>query len=186
MKILKDIYTYFPEIDWDGLNHTSYPRIRFYFDYNEKQLPKLLIKLQKIFKNFFIHDDIFIWIILIWNKKLSNNTIKLLKERWLFWIIEHSKEKMIIKKEDNNNFYFFCKINFSEINTINKAIIEKDFWISPQLYLDCFYFNFNKWIAINLYDDRGMDIISQTNKINSLQNIYNVFHKEYKIIFEKK
>lgn len=184
-EIIKDIYSNFPEINWKWLNHTSYPRIRFYFDENESNLSDLWINLQKIFKNLFLDDEIFIWLILFWNKTLPHTTIKSLKDRKLFQLIEKSEENMILKNSVNNYFYYFSKIDFNELKDINKAIIEKDFAIPPQLNLDCFYFNFNKWIVINLYDDRGMDIISQVNNKNHLQKIYDTFHNDYKIIFEQ-
>ncbi len=97
---------------------------------------------------------------------------------------------MNIKNEFNTfyddeikTFQFFKKINFSMLKKINKAILEKDFSIEPVLYLNCYYFNFDEEIAVHLYDDRWIDIISRNNKI--LENIKIKFDKNVKINYER-
>lgn len=184
MKTLKEIYNIFPDINWKWLNYTNYPRIRFYFSSNENKLPILLGSINDLLKNLFWNNDIYVCLILFWNKRLSNNTINSLKLREIYNVIENSNEILINKSEDSTKFLYFTKVNFKVINKINKAILEKDFWIKPELYLNCFYFNFDKKLLINLYDDRWMDIISTNDYKNNLNNIYDSFKWKFKIKFE--
>lgn len=184
METLKKIYNLFPEINWKWLNYTNYPRIRFYFSSNENELPILLNNLQELLKKLFWKDNIYICLILYWNKRLPNNTIKSLKLRWIYNIVEDCNETLTIKNDDITNFLYFTKTDFNTINKLNKSLLEKDFWVFPELYLNCFYFNFDKKLLINLYDDRWMDIISIKDNKFILKDIYNSFNWKYKVKFE--
>lgn len=183
MNILKKIYRVFPEINWTTLNRTHYPRIRFYFDFKDISLEEEIILLNNIFNYIFENDNIYCCLTLFWDNKISKNTLKAINSKWLDNIVNLWTEINILNIDDIKYFQFFSKISYQDVIKINNSIIGHDLWIEPILDLKCYYFSFWKKLAINLYDDRWMDIIS-TN-IEMLKEIKNKFWKIVKIKIEQ-
>ena len=61
------------------------------------------------------------------------------------------------------------------------ALINTDFRIrSPAISGECYFINKSKEIIINLYDDRGMDVIATNkNKLKDLYHNYNQWILDY-------
>lgn len=185
MTILNKINKLFPNINWNWYNYTSYPRIRFYFNYKECDLEKLLINLEEIFNFIFLlSSEKYLLLQLYWNKRLSNKTLKSLKLRWIYKLLLNSEENQVHEYEWSKWFLYFSSLDSFDISRINKSIIEKDFSIEPILYLNAFYFDFNKQVSINLYDDRWMDIISTEDNKIFLDEIYNKFKDNFIVKYE--
>ncbi len=149
-KIYETILWVFPEINWEILNYTNYPRIRFYFDDSERELWEIKLLSTDIINNIFDWNPIFIAITFFsQNSEIDKKIMKSLKNRWLMDLL-NSKESMLLKiEEDISWYYYFSQIQVSEIEKINKAIIEMDFGIDPLLQLKCYYFCPEKHLMIN-------------------------------------
>lgn len=175
----------FPEINWEVINYTNYPRIRFYFDDKKKELFNIQNLTTNIINNIFDWNNIYVAITFFsQNAKLDNKIMRWIEERWLMNILNTLESRIINVEEEVSWYYYFTQIQVSEIEKINKAIIEMDFDIDPSLGLKCYYFCPEKHLIINLYDDRGMDIIS--DNINILEEIQNKWKKEVTIKIEHK
>lgn len=165
--IKESITTVFPDINRESLYNTNYPRLRIYFD--GKNLTNILDMSVDIM-SYCLRSNVYIAVILYSNsmKELPSETLLWLQQRWIYdkliW------EKYVYKKSSGIFAHiFFVKIEPLDIIAINKALVEKDHGIEPILFLNCYCFNLDEWICINLYDDRGMDIIM--NDLNKLESI---------------
>jgi len=170
MQIQERILKIFPEINWTALNRTNYDRIRFYFDDIKRTQDEILNLSTNVLKHIFQSDNIYCCLIIYSNKaSLSKSTLESVKQRWLGWILE-VKDVDIIKCNNGYWIQFFSEIKLDTLLNINKAIIEEDYWIDPELSLKCFYFDFKKKLCINLYDDRWMDIIGDRSELNDISD----------------
>ena len=177
------ITSFFPDLNWKTLGYENNPRIRFYFD----DIKRELFEVQKLSTN--IIDDIFYWnpvfiaiTFFSQNSEINKKIVESIKERWLINILSTKEFKLLEIEEEVAWYYYFIEIQSAEIEKINKAIIEADFAVDPLLQLHCYYFCPEKHLVINLYDDRGMDIIS--DKVEVLQDIQNEWSDKVTIKFE--
>lgn len=182
MSIKENIFERFWQIDSRSLIYYNSNRIRIYFD-DLNDLEEIQNKSFKLFESIFSQNALHSMVILysetdtLWNDQIEAISYRELNE------IVLSEEKWIIKNENQFEIVFYNKIDFSLLKKLNKAIIEKDFSIDPELYLKVFYFDFENNVIVNFYDDRGMDIVS--DNIEKLNEIYNLFKDRYVIKFEK-
>lgn len=164
----------FPDLNWKTIRYEGSPRLRFYFDELNINLESVVELTTKIISRLFENEDrIVVWITLFNNemsKRFKNRTDNALKERELSSILNFP-EKMVIQVEENTQWqYYFWEIPPTQVLNINQAIIDADFSINPILHLGCYYFSENQHMLIHLYDDRGMDIISDCQE--NLEIIY--------------
>lgn len=158
----------FPDLNWETVYYWSSPRIRFYFDQLKIDLSSVWQLTTKIISELFENEDrIIVWVTLFnneKNKRFKNEIENSLKERGLSSILNFP-EKMNIRIEENVKWqYYFWESPFTQISNINQAIIDADFSIDPVLQLRCYYFLEKHHILVHLYDDRGMDIISDSQE----------------------
>ena len=166
MDIQHKIYEIFPGVNWISLNKTKYNRIRFYFDDIESGILNLS---NEILKYIFNNNEVYCCFMLFNNKNsLNERILESLNKRNLNQIIE-TNEVNSFKINNNYCLQFFSEVSINDIKNINKAIVEEDFWIEPELSLRCYYFNFNKKVCIHLYNDRWMDIIGCMKELKKIQ-----------------
>ncbi|RXZ43906.1 DUF3885 domain-containing protein [Crenobacter cavernae] len=68
------------------------------------------------------------------------------------------------------------KVEDAEINNILLALINTDFGSrQPSITGECYFINHTKGLVLNLYDDRGMDVVSL--KKETLLPLYNTYNK---------
>lgn len=77
--------------------------------------------------------------------------------------------------EDDENYktYEFiakCKISDLRYKALLKAIANQDMDIKPQIHDECYFINIENQTIFHLYDDRGVDIVS--NNYTSLKDLY--------------
>ncbi len=116
----------------------------------------------------------------------SDGRRKIRKGNYLFKQISNLKSKNIELSDhrdiytDNLDFKRICwrRVTISNLRTcdvrverILEAMINTDFSsLQPSLPGECFFINHDKGIILNLYDDRGMDVVA-TNK-KALTTLY--------------
>ncbi len=77
-------------------------------------------------------------------------------------VLESIKENLKYSLIEDNSFilyYFFDIFDIDKIITLVKSSIYYDLGIEPSINITCFYFNLETQILVNIYDDRGMDIV---------------------------
>lgn len=180
MEILNYILSIFPNINWISLSKTNYPRIRFYFDNKNEKSNKVIELISNLINSLLMEGEIYCCFMLFGNpNSLEWNTLESLRLRKLSHLIDTGDIVLERLASGCILFKYFNKITKIDCLNINRALIEQDFWIKPTLQLNCYYFNLKEKIIINLYDDRGMDIIGIDNKL--LSKIYNKHKKDFKI-----
>ncbi len=181
----QEILKIFPDLNWETLYYENSPRIRFYFDQMNIDLTSIAVLTTKIIAELFeIEDKIIVWVTLYnneRNRRFKNRINTSLKERGLAHIFNFPEKIHIQIEDDMKWWYYFWDISTTEIANINQAIIDADFSIDPLLQLGCYYFWENQHILIHLYDDRGMDIIS-----DSQENLDLIFKKWNSVVPIKK
>lgn len=181
----QEILKIFPNLNWETLYYEDLPRIRFYFDQLGIDLISTGILTTKIISKLFENEDkIIVWVTLYnndKNKRFKNRTQNSLKLRGLSHILDFPEKVNIQIEEDISWQYYFWEISSTQISNINQVIVDADFSIDPMLQLGCYYFWESKHILIHLYDDRGMDIISDSQK-----NLDVIFEKWNKVVSIKK
>ncbi|MDC0506132.1 DUF3885 domain-containing protein [Candidatus Gracilibacteria bacterium] len=103
---------------------------------------------------------------------------KSLEERGIYEYIKNSHTS-------NDVFLSIFKGDLTILKKISKALLEKDFSVDPVLYLDSYYFDIDNGFVFNLYDDRGLDILSQEKdvlkrickKLNDKNITYQLYEK---------
>lgn len=170
--IFQKITSMFPDLNWQTLRYQENPRLRFYFDEVTTDLSEVLQISSKIISRIFIPSEKIYIAITYFSEEgvITNNMKNALKIRWLSKILEFSEEKQILIEDDKSWNYYFWIVGLEDIYSINKVIIEWDFSVAPVIQLHCYYFNESEHILMHLYDDRGMDIIS--DKKEPLEEIY--------------
>jgi len=56
-------------------------------------------------------------------------------------------------------YYYINNYNFQLIEKIVKSIVNYELGLAPYLNATCYYFNFDVPVLVNVYDDRGLDIV---------------------------
>jgi hypothetical protein len=161
-----EILKVFPNLNWETIHYENVPRIRFYVDELDIDLQSVGQLTTKIISELFENENkIIVWVTLYnneKNKRFKNITENSLKLRWLSDILNFPEKVNIQIEEDVKWWYYFWEISSTQILNINQAIVDADFSIDPILQLGCYYFWENQHILVHLYDDRGMDIISDS------------------------
>ncbi len=169
-----EICRVFPDLNFETLYHENYPRLRFYFDksgMSRKQVYKISTTvILEIFKN----ERRWIAWVTFYNYEMDQHFKKrtqcALEKRGLQDIL-YFPEKIAIEIEPDVIWrYYFWEVTLKQIHGINQAIIDADFAVNPILHLNCYYFWERQHIMIHLYDDRWMDIISDS--LESLDIIF--------------
>lgn len=157
-------------------------------EYFEEALARALL----IFNTIFDKDDN----ISIAYQIYSDGRRKIRKGNYLFKQVDDLESKEI-EFSDHRDIYLdtiefkrecWRRVTISNITTNNvrfghilEAMINTDFGIrQPSLSGECFFINHDKDIVLNLYDDRGMDVIaSNKNTLNTLYKNHNSWILDY-------
>ncbi len=155
---------------------------------NEKYFVEALVRAKSIFELIFKDEND----IVVVYQKYSDGRQKIKKRFYLFNQIEHIKEKKItysdIKglyndEDEQEDFKCYCwkrveielKPRDCNYTNILNSLINTDFSIrGVSLGGECYFINKSKGIILNLYDDRGMDVIAANKE--SLVNLYTTYN----------
>lgn len=154
-EIDKNVYDIFNITDFSSLgNIESKIRIELGEDYKSKErISFALNKANDIMDVCFKNQELFLRIIL-WDKvddsDLLNPVLEPIKSHLKFKKIED--ESLIL-------YYYFEKFDFREIESLVKSSICFELGVEPSINMTCFYFNFETPVLLNIYDDRGLDIV---------------------------
>ena len=75
--------------------------------------------------------------------------------------------KFDIKTENSRTLYLHCsQYDTYIVGLILKLIINYELAIEPGLNIQCFYCNFDLPVLVNVYDDRGMDIVTPNGELH--------------------
>lgn len=156
-------------------------------DYRDKKyMEGVYARSIKLFEKLFYPDtDIY----LVANSHISNENIEdknqakellrgyLINEK-MYGEIECIKLPWIYQDEDDDEELLIntfrhclsCKVKDVDFKRLLKAIGNHDMGIEPSFHDEVFFINKNSHIIYHLYDDRGLDIVS--NKVSTLEHIY--------------
>lgn len=159
---------------------------------NSKYFEEALTRALSIFHTVFDKDDS----ISITYQIYSDGRRKIRKGNYLFKQIDNLKSKKI-EFSDHRDIYVdtigfkrecWRRVTISnltasdvKVGNILDAMINTDFGIrQPSLPGECFFINHDKGIVLNLYDDRGMDVIAGNKKaLNALYKKHNSWILDY-------
>lgn len=159
---------------------------------NSKYFEEALTRALSIFHTVFDKGDS----ISITYQIYSDGRRKIRKGNYLFKQIDNLKSKKI-EFSDHRDIYVdtigfkrecWRRVTISnltasdvKVGNILDAMINTDFGIrQPSLPGECFFINHDKGIVLNLYDDRGMDVIAGNKKaLNALYKKHNSWILDY-------
>jgi len=137
-------------------NVTNHKRIDLSNDNNSIDLNTLVLKAITILNE---HFDKNIWIrITLWDKTENAELDNM--------VLQSIKSFLQFKKVEENSLILYYFIEHFEAITVQNLVqssIYFDRGLQPSINMTCFYFNFDIPVLINIYDDRGMDIVMPNN-----------------------
>mgnify|MGYP001081367849 CR=1 FL=1 len=152
----------FPRIDKNTLSAQKNNRIRIELGGNKtgkNRVKQCLFRCKKILKYCF--EDHEIWLrMILWSDRERDN----LKDA----NFQFNKAELTFERKLNEgNLLIIYKRQYSEFfcYPIVTSIINYEINREPFANITCYFINFSIPLIINIYDDRGMDIVSNNTKI---------------------
>lgn len=84
-------------------------------------------------------------------------------------ILKNLIDKIKFKKIEDDSlvlFLYFDSFNEIELKKLVESSINYELGFNPSINMTCFYFNFETPILINIYDDRGMDLVGNPSRLD--------------------
>ncbi|MBM7703133.1 DUF3885 domain-containing protein [Metabacillus iocasae] len=86
-----------------------------------------------------------------------------------------SKQEIhLVSESERNEFFIYCKTDDLKHKLLIQSIANRDLHIQPSLEEECYIINMNKHTVFHLYDDRGLDVVS--NNPLALKRLQQQFH----------
>lgn len=155
--------------------------------YEKRYMEGVYIRSIMLFERLFYPDtDIYIVVnSLIWiNNEEDKNQgkdglRKYLRDGDLCNEIDYIELPYMYNEEDEEirtlRYCLSCKVKDIDHRRLLKAIDNQDMGIKPSFDDEVFFINKNNHIVYHLYDDRGLDVVS--NKVSTLEKIYLEYNK---------
>ncbi|WP_299022619.1 DUF3885 domain-containing protein [uncultured Photobacterium sp.] len=164
-------------------------------NFNEEYFNVALDRAVKIFSTVFSSDDDCSIVYQIY----SDGRRKIKNRNFLFKQVSDVKNRKVVFT-DHREIYsedldYKCecwkratisnvKVNDVNVDNILIALINSDFGSrSPSLIGECFFINHNNGLVLNLYDDRGMDVVAP--KKDALEQLYRR-HNDWILDYDRK
>ncbi|MDR0793595.1 MAG: hypothetical protein LBE82_09835 [Chitinophagaceae bacterium] len=155
----KEFSNTFGNLSRESLSAIETKRVRFELGedfFSNERIDLAIKKSTLILEYYFLTSDIWMRII-IWDKEQKNSLINLLKE--------YLKDKLNYFFEGVYNgediLYIYCNVyNPPLIISIASLIINFEQGKEPSANITCYFINFVNAVIANIYDDRGMDVVS--------------------------
>lgn len=154
---------------------------------NPKYVQTAYEKVFTIYQNMLCKFDTLLWT--IYPDEYNDNSINLLKNFMKITELSLPQEKyseMEYLDDDNDEqikkiyYYWDLRTNFININKLLEEIIKADFGGFEALVSSVFLFDTKLNVLFHLYDDRGLDIVSEKREaIYSLYKNYNEWILDY-------
>lgn len=161
----------FRGINKSSLSAVSYDRIRFALGGDlpntDKKVNQVLDRCNQILQDCFLEKDIWLRIIL-WNKREKINLLNAgLKITHADLILEENIEA------NDTLILYKKKFSSSFLEPILLSNINYEIGKNPFANITCYFINFSIPLVINIYDDRGMDVVSPNKEfIKNLSSKY--------------
>ncbi len=131
-------------------------KIRYELSENDNvnvQFDKVYLEAVKIVTNYFFDKNL--WIrVNVWNETddsiLSNLVLKPLKEDLKFK--RNEEEGLVV-------YFFLDRFELNKSEGLIKSSVGYELGLEEKLNITCLYFNFDELIILNIYDDRGIDVV---------------------------
>jgi hypothetical protein len=172
IKEFEDVFEQtFGDINKESLSTVPFNRIRFALGDDlpniDKKVKQVVYRCDQILNDCFAKKDIWLRIIL-WDRKEKDNLLNAgLNVMYADFILEGNFE--------GNNILILYKKKFSGsfLKPIILSNINFEIGKNPFAHITCYFINFSIPLVINIYDDRGMDIVSANKELTkNLSNKY--------------
>ncbi|WP_110112206.1 DUF3885 domain-containing protein [Bacillus sp. CGMCC 1.16541] len=80
----------------------------------------------------------------------------------------------VVTEANRNECFIYCKTDDLKHKLLIQSIANRDLHIQPSLEEECYIINMNKHTVFHLYDDRGLDVVS--NNPLPLKRLQKKFH----------
>ena len=159
----------FGKIPLNTISSVSENRIRIENSQDDLADNKLsFINSMKILESIFEDKEVWIQIVL-WKDNSLDNLIKCGFNKTDF---SSNFNREIIFNEANVivKYLHLNKFSVVSVTPFIKAVINYDLGIDPLSDITCFYLNFDIPALVNIYDDRGIDVLTSNEKIKTKLN----------------